>query len=340
MAGPNLLTKDDVPLRDIGTDIFEMLEVFNSEASQGFIDMVSSEVNSRTFMARTGDFSWDEVAELEHAKTASIDDYQLAFGVDMYAKSLGMSREFVEDSPAEYIREHVAEVVAAGQDRMFDVMFDTMRNGIADGSTLWYDPEDYGAYSFSQTHNHTYTGLQNEAADATRVLFDDSNTHTPTEMVRELSNELTHHGYTPDMALVPSGLADWFIRERSDGHGTNYYAPQAERLENTQFNDGSRIPIQPNGVTIMQTAYLQPDGNGHYPIYMYDSSQNPVKRNTVRPMELTDNTGAPVGGAGGFQGDPGALLGAYASMRFGTIFDDPLAGVTIDAVDPADLSVS
>ena len=170
MAGPNLLTKDDVPLRDIGTDIFEMLEVFNEEADQGFINMVSSEVNSRTFMARTGDFSWEEVAELEHAKTASIDDYQLAFGVDMYAKSLGMSREFVEDSPAEYIREHVAEVVASGQDRMFDVTFDTMRNGIADGSTLWYDPQDYGAYSFSQTHNHTYTGLTNEAADTARVL--------------------------------------------------------------------------------------------------------------------------------------------------------------------------
>jgi hypothetical protein len=47
----------------------------------------------------------------------------------------------------------------------------------------------------------------------------------------------------------------------------------------------------------------------------------------VRPLELTDNTGARIGGAGGSRGDPSALLGAYASMRYGQMVVDPLAGV-------------
>jgi len=340
MPGPELKTKDDVPLYEIGDLTMEMMDLFNENADQGFIDMFSQEVSSRTFLARTGDMTWDEVAELEHARTGSLEEYQMAFNVDTYAKDLGFTREFIEDSPSELVQEHVAELIAGGEDKLFDVVFDVLKNGIADGSTLWYTPQDYGAFSFSDTHNHTYTGLNNNAADSSRVLFADTSTHTPTEFVRELSHELTHHGYTPDTALVPQELADLFIEERSDGHGSNYYAPQAENMLNSQFNDGSRIPIQPNGVTIMQTAWLRPDGNGHYPVYMYDSDQNPVKTNWVRQMEITDNSGAPVGGAGGFRGDPGALLGTYGSMRFGAKFDDPLAGTTINAVDPADISLS
>jgi hypothetical protein len=340
MAGPELKTKDDVPLYELGDAAMEMLEVFNEEASMGFIDNVSSEVSSRTFLARTGDMTWDEVAELEHARTGSIEDYQMAFSVDTYAKDLGFSREYIEDTTSELIEDHLAELIAGGRQKMFDVTFDVMKNGIADGSQLWYSPEDHGAYSFTDTHNHSYTGLNNNASDTSKVLFNDSSAHTPTEIVRELSGELTHHGYTPDMAMVPQEFADLFIEERSSGHGANYFTPQAENLLDTQYNDGDRIPVQPNGVTIMQSAWLKPDSNGHYPIYMYDSSQNPVKRNTVRSMEITDNSGAPVGGAGGFRGDPGALLGTYGTMRFGTKFDDPLAGTKIGAVDPADVTTS
>lgn len=328
---PHLKTKDDVPLYELGDYTMEMMDVFNDEASRGFIDMMSQEVNSRTFLARTGDMEWEEVAELEHARTGQLKEYQMAFNVDTYAKSLGFTREYIEDSTAELIRDHVTEVTAGGRDKMFEVTFDVLKNGIADGSTLWYSPEDHGAYTFTDTHNHTYTGMNNNASDTSKVLFDDTSTHSPTEIVRELSGELTHHGYTPDVALTTKEMADLFIEERSSGHGSNYYAPQAENLQNTlvRDDDGSQIPIAPSGVTIMQTAWLRPDSNGEHPFYMYDSSQNPVKRNTVRPMELTDNTGAPVGGAGGFRGDPGALLGTYGSMRFGVKFADPISGTTV-----------
>lgn len=340
MAGPEILTKDDVPLYELGETTMEMMEVFNEEASRGFIDMVSQEVSSRTFLARTGDMTWDEVAELEHARTGSIEDYQMAFSVDTYAKSLGMSREFVEDSPRELIEEHIAEVVEGGRQKMFDVTFDVMKNGIADGSQLWYKPDDYGVHSFTDTHDHTYTGLNNNANDTSKVLFDDTSSHGPTETVRELSHELSHHGYSPDLLLTTSRFADLFIEERTDGHGTNYFVPQAENWLNSAYNDSEQIPIQPNGVTVMQTEWLEADSNGHHPVYMYDTAQNPVKRHTVRPMELTDNSGAPVGGAGGFRGDPGAMLGSYGTMRFGTKFGDPLAGTKITAVDPADITTN
>jgi hypothetical protein len=310
----------------------EMMDVFNEEASRGFIDQFSQEVSTRTFLARTGDMQWDEVAELEHARTGSIDDYQLAFNVDTYAKDLGFTREYVEDSPAELIQDHVAEIVEGGRDKMFDVVFDVLRNGIADGSELWYDPEDFGAYSFTRTHDHTYTGLNNNAADTSKVLFNDSNGHTPTEIVRELSHDLSHHGYQHDMILVPQELGDLFVEERTDGFGSQYYVPQAENWTEMDITDEGNL-LRVNGATVMQTSWLKPDGNGDYPLYMYDSSVNPVKTNFVREMELTDNTGAPVGGAGGFRGDPGALLGVYGTMRFGALMGDPLAGVTVTVTD-------
>lgn len=335
MPGSEILTKDDVPLYELGDTTLEMMEVFNEDASQGFIDQFSQEVSTRTFLARTGDMEWDEVAELEHARTASLEDYQMAFNVDTYAKDLGFSREYIEDSPSELIEDHVAEVVAGGRQKMFDVIFDVLKNGIADGSTLWYTPEDHGDYSFTNTHDHTYTGLNNNAADTSRVLFNDTDTHTPTEIVRELSHELSHHGYMPDTAIVNQEFADLFIEERTDGFGSQYHVPQAEQLVESRDRDDT---LQVNGVEIQQTAWLSPDTNGDYPIYLFDSSQNPVKTNTVREMEITDNSGAPVGGAGGFRGDPGALLGTYGSMRMGAVFDDPLAGATVSAVDPADVS--
>lgn len=337
MAGSELLTKDDVPLYELGDTTLEMMEVFNEEATTGFVDQFSQEVTTRTFLARAGDIEWDEVAELEHARTASLDDYQMAFNVDMYAKSLGFTREYIEDSPAELIEDHVAEIVAGGEQKIFDVIFDVLKTGIADGSTLWYDPEDHGDYTFTNTHNHTYTAMNNSGNDTSRVLFNDTDNHTPTQIVRELSHELTEHGYNPDTAIVNQEFADLFIEERTDGFGSQYHVPQAENMIE---NDSRGQSFAVNGVDILQTAWLSPDSNGDYPLYLYDSTQNPVKTNWVRQMEITDNSGAPVGGAGGFRGDPGALLGTYGSMRFGAVFDDPLAGAKVEAVAPGSVSTS
>jgi len=337
MAGPELLTKDDVPLYELGNTTMEMMDVFNDDASQGFIDRFSQEVDSRTFLARTGDMTWDEVAELEHARTGSLDDYQMAFNVKTYAKDLGFSREYIEDSPAELVEEHVAEVVSGGRDKMFDVMFDTLKNGIADGSTLWYSPEDYGTNTFTDTHDHTYSGLNNNSDDTSQVLFGDTSSHSPTEIVRELQKELEHHGYAGDTILVDPDFADYFVEERESGFGSQYHVPAAENLtEEMSPEDNLRVA----GADVMKTQWLETASDGDHTVYVFDSSQNPVKRNTVRSMEITDNSGAPVGGAGGFRGDPGALLGTYGTMRFGTKFADPLAGVKAENVQPAGVDTS
>jgi len=333
-----LLTKDDVPLHELGDYTLGMMEVFNEEASRGFIDRFSQEVDSRTFLARTGDMTWEEVAELEHARTGELQDYQMAFNVDTYARDLGFSREYIEDSPAELIRDHVTELVAGGRDKMFEVVFDVMKNGIADGSELWYDPQDYGDYTFTRTHNHTFTGLNNNSSDTANVLFGDTSAHTPTEVINELVKELRHHGYNPDSALMPSDMADYFIEERTDGFGSQYHVPAAENLQSATLNDATNN-INVRGVDLMETAWLTEDGNGEYPLYLFDSTQSPVKTNTVRPMEITDNSGAPVGGAGGFRGDPGALLGTYGSMRMGAKFGDPLAGAKVN-VTPSEITTN
>lgn len=331
MAGPELKTKDDVPLYELGNTTMEMMDVFNEDASRGFVDRFTQEVDSRTFLARTGDMSWDEVAELEHARTGSIEDYQMAFNVKTYAKDLGFSREFIEDSPAELIEDHAAEVIEGGRQKMFDITWNTLKNGIADGSTLWYKPDDYGENTFTQSHNHVYSGLNNNSDDTSRVLFDDTSTHSPTEIVRELQKELEEHGFRGDTLICDPDMADYFVEERESGFGSQYHVPQAERLtEEGSPEDGLRVA----GADIMKTEWLQPASDGDHTVYLFDSSQNPVARNTVRSMEITDNSGAPVGGAGGFRGDPGALLGTYGTMRFGTKFRDPLAGTRVEEVQP------
>lgn len=334
---PDLQTKDDVPLYEIGDTTLEMMEVFNEEASQGFIDRFTREVDTRTFLARTGDMTWDEVAELEHARTGELQDYQMAFSVATYAKDLGFTREYIEDSPSELIEEHVAELIAGGRDQMFNTVFDVLRNGIADGSQLWYDPDDYGNYTFTQTHNHTYSGLNNSSDDTSNVLFADTSSHSPTEIVRELQKELEHHGYEGDVLLCDQDFADYFVEERESGFGSQFHVPAAERLtEERSPEDGLRVA----GAEIMKTAWITPAGDGDHTLYLYDSSQTPVARNTVREMEITDNTGAPVGGAGGFRGDPGALLGTYGTMRFGTKFTDPLAGVKVEEVQDGGITTT
>lgn len=341
MANPELLTKDDVPLYQIAETAIEMADVFNEDASQGFVDRFTREVNQRTFMARTGDVTWDEVAELEHARIArGLDEYHMAFTVASYAKSLGVTRDFVEDSTADYLNEHIAEILAGGSDQIFDLTFDTLKNGVADGSTLWYTPESYAGQSFTNTHDHTYTGVNNNATDGSRVLFSDTASHSPTEIAQELAIELTEHGYSPDTILTTERLADQFVLERTDGFGSNFYAPRAEELEGSEFpRDGLRV----RGMDTFSTAWLRAGEfeTDEHPIYVFDSSQDPVYRHTVRPMELTDNTGAPIGGVGNSQGDPGAsLLGAYGTMRLGTKFHDPLAGAVCEGVPLSEVTTS
>lgn len=321
MANPsrkrNLTTKDDVPLSDLLDYGMNIVDLYN-EAPKGFLSTFTQEVSSRVFLQRTGDMTWSEVAEMEHARTGTLDSTQMAFSVRSYSRSLGYSREFVEDNPSEMLRAEFQELVKGAETKSFEVLFDVLKNGVADGTALWYTPEDYAGQSFTDTHDHTY--------DSTDELFPDDaagTAHTVSEHVRAANKDLREHGKRPHTALVSNDVANELIAERKDG--TNYHIPEAEGLREGASTEQT---LKEDGVTFVQTAWL--NGSESNDVYII-ADEKPIKTSTVRPVELTDNTGAPVGGAGGSFGDPAALLGAYGSMRMGAKMADPLGAVKFTA---------
>jgi len=305
-----LNTKDDVPLRKLLGYGTELIDLYNN-APKGFLDQFTQEVSSRVFLQRTGEMTWEEVAEGEHAKTGTMDSTQMAFSVKSYSRSLGYSRDFIEDNPSEMIRAEFQELVSGAETKTFEILFDVIRNGVADGSQLWYTPEDYAGKSFTNTHDHTYVDTQD--------VFGDTNAHAASEHVREVNKDLREHGKTPRVGLCSQEFADALIEERTNG--TNYHIPEAEGLRE---GDSTEQSLREDGVTFVQTAWL--NGSEVNDVYVI-AAETPIKTSTVRPVELTNNTGAPIGGAGGSYGDPAALLGAYGSMRKGAKMADPLAAV-------------
>jgi len=323
MANPSrareLTTKDDVPLRDLLGYGMELIETYR-EAPRSFLANFTQEVSSRTFMTRTGDMTWKEAAEMEHARTGTLTSEQMAFAVKTYERSLGYSRDFLEDNPSEILRAEFQELVKGADTKEFEVLFDVLKNGVADGTALWYDPQPYAGQNFSNTHDHTF-GTTQELFEADGDT--DTNAHTIPEHVREANKNLREHGYRPTVALCSHDIAGSVVAERTDG--TNYHIPEAEGLREGALPEQTLIE---DGVRFVQTAWL--NGNEEQDVYILTDGQ-PIKTNYVRPVELTDNTGAPIGGAGGSYGDPAALLGAYGSMRFGAKMADPLAAVKFTA---------
>jgi len=322
MANPSrrreLTTKDDVPLSEILGYGMELIDTYR-EAPRTFLSTFTQEVSSRVFMTRTGDMTWQEVAEMEHARTGTLDTHQMAFSVKSYARDLAYSREIVEDNPSEMLREEMQAMIRGADDKEFEVLFDVLKGGIADGTQLWYTPQEYAGQSFSDTHNHSYVDTQE--------LFGDSNPHAVSEHIREANKDLREHGYSPAVAICSQDIADALVGERTDG--TNYHIPEAEGLREGALPEQTLIE---DGVRLVQTAWL--NGSEEQDVYVVsERGQNgaPIKTNYPRPVELTDNTGAPIGGAGGTLGDPAALLGAYGSMRMGSKMADPLAGVKFTA---------
>lgn len=322
MANPSrkreLTTKDDVPLSDLLNYGVNIIDLYN-EAPRGFLSEFTQEVSSRVFLQRTGDMTWDEVAEMEHAKTGTLDSTQMAFSVQSYSRSLGYSREFIEDNPSEMLREEFQALVGGAETKDFEVLFDVLKNGVADGSQLWYTPEDYAGQSFSNTHDHTY-------AD-TEELMGDTNAHSAAAHIREANKDLREHGKRPAVGIVSNDFATELISERTDG--TNYHIPEAEGLREGASTEQTLVE---DGVRFVQTAWL--NGSESQDVYIM-ADERPIKTNTVRPVELTDSTGAPIGGAGGSYGDPAALLGAYGSMRKGAKMADPIAAVKFTATEIA-----
>jgi hypothetical protein len=306
-------TKDDVPLADLFMDALAEIEIFN-DAERPLRELFAQNVDDRTFRVHTGDMTWEELAEGEHARTGRLDSSQMSFSVKKFGRSLGYTQEFIEDNTADIIRREFQELVDGALQKEHEVLFDIVKDGWADGSNIWFDPEDYGAYTHTASHNHQFS--------STQELFDgNTDPHTPAEHIREANEDLRHHGKMPTVALMSSDKAREIVTSLTDS--ADYHIPMAENLRQTPLPN---LDITIDGVTPLQTAWLTGDE-----VHVVAADENPLYFNEARPVQLTQ------GENGGPVGDPGDLLGSYGSVRYGAVIADPLSGVKFNA-DDVDLS--
>ncbi len=303
-------TKDDVPLSDLLLDAVAEIDLFN-EAERPLREMLAQTVNERTFRVHTGDMTWEELAEGEHARTGRLDSTEMAFSVKKYGRSLGFTQEFIEDNTADIVRRQFEKLVQGALNKEHEVLFDIVQNGWSDGSNLWFEPENYGGYEFDGSHNHQF--------EDTGHLFDDEQEHTATEHIRRANAELRHHGKRPTTALMSSDFASEFVDELA--YGADYLIPEAEGLVSTALPDAT---MRVDGTLLMQTAWLTGDE-----VHVVAGDERPIYFHEARPVQLTQ------GEYGGPVGDPGALLGSYGSVRYGAVIADPLAGVKFNATNIA-----
>ncbi len=303
-----LTTADDVPLEDLFDYAVTLIDMYN-EADRPFREWLGREVDTKTFKVRTGDMTWHRAAEGEHARTGSLDSESMAFGIDKHQRSLGYSREFIEDNPAEILRDELDALVKGAGEAEFQTTFEVMERGIADGTPIWTRPPSPGTNDFDYDHNHVF--------ESTDDLFGDSDPRTAAEHIAKGNTELQHHKYNPDVAFVSPDFAYKLVRERTDQ--MDYWIPEAEGLRTTSIPD---VDYNVGGTRVIQTAELS--GNE---FYIFDSSLDPMYYHTVRPVELTQGEdGPPVG-------DPAQLVGSWGSTRFGVKMVNPFAGVKVNATD-------
>lgn len=305
-----ITTKDDVPLSDLLLDAVAEIELFN-EAQRPFRELLAQNVTERTFRVHTGDMTWEELAEGEHARTGRMDSTEMAFSVKKYGRSLGYTQEFIEDNTADIVRREFQELVEGALSKEHEVLFDIVKDGWADGSNLWFDPEDYGAYEFSRSHNHSFADTQE--------LFGGSGAKTATAHIREANKEIRHHGKRPTVALMSSEMAGEFVDELA--YNSDYHIPTAEGLRETALPEATMVI---DGVRLLQTAWLTDNE-----VHVVAGDERPIYFHEARPVQLTQ------GENGGPVGDPGDLLGSYGSVRYGAAIADPLSGVKFYADDLA-----
>ena len=302
-SGRRILTSDEVDLEELLEYGNDLTEQFNNEANRMFQSLLGQEVDTRTFRRRVGEIEWNQSGELEKARTGRLDSESMAFTIEEYKGGLGWTRNFVEDNPSEILMQDLEALVDGADELMFEKTFDVMQNGIADGTELeWTRPPEPGQYEFGKDHDHTYADTED--------LFGDTNAYTRRQHIGKAAVDLTHHKYNPDICFVSPDFAFNMVMEDSDNF--DYQIREARELLTTPV---SQIEANVNGVRVVQTAELSGED-----FYLFDSSLNPIYYNWVRPIEISQEDGAPVV-------DPSDLLSAVGSARFGLKMVNPFAGV-------------
>ena len=306
-SGRRILTSDEVGLEKLLEYGQDLTGEFNANSDRMFQSLLGQEVDTRTFRNRVGEIEWRQSGEVEKARTGRLDSESMAFTIQEYDAGLGWTRNFIEDNPQEILMQDMEALVDGADELMFEETFKVMDNGIADGTELeWTRPPSPGTNDFAADHNHNF--------GATTDLFGDSNAYTPRQHIAKAGIELTHHKYSPQVAFVSPDFA-WKLYQ-DDTNNMDYQIREARDLLTTPIN---QIKANVNGTRVLQSAELSGDS-----FYVFDASKKPLYYNWVRPIEITQEDGAPVN-------DPSELLGAYGSARFGIQMVNPWAGVKVTA---------
>lgn len=314
MPRSELTTQDGVPLDDLLERAREVIDIYRN-AERPFRDMFAVETDSQTFFqeAPQDDLYWDKIAEGEHPRTVVDDENEgkwITIRGDTYAKGLGFTREFIQNSTEREVMRKVQRMltgVANTEDRLIRSVFHA---GIADGRELWYDVPDYGANTFTDTHNHVF--------DDSDTLFGDSNSYTAREHLEEGKEELTHHGFSgPFVALGSTG----FKRKLRDEitWDASYHIPMATNMRSADVLD---LDIIYDNVRFIESPWLAED---EFYLTQVDN-EGPVKFYPEEEVTVTRPNGANVE-------SPGDLLGANGYARMGCRFVDPLRAVKVTATN-------
>jgi hypothetical protein len=309
-----LHTADGVPIDDLLEKARVLFDRYN-DASKPFREMFAETVSEQTFYqeAEQDDVYWDELSEGEQprAMRQEMDDGKwMTIRGTTYSKSLGMTQKYVRRTPSEEIIRKLRNLLSGAKNTEEQLIYDTLQNGIIDGSGAWYDVKDYGEYTFSNSHDHVF-------AD-TSELFGDANSHEAHNHIEEAKRELTHHGMDgPFVALVSNSFKRSLKDELS--WDAQYHIPMATGMRSADLQD---LDIIIDGVRLIESPWMAGDK-----FYVTQAgNDSPVKFLEERSVQVTRPNGALVR-------SPGDLLGANAEADYGCRMADPLAAVEVTADD-------
>lgn len=322
---PEIYTADDVPLTEVAENAQQIVDYFNNEAEQPFMEIFVDEVDQQTFIQEISEArpdTFDRLAEGEFPSfqnDTSLPQYnELTIRATEYGKALGMTQKFIENATSDQLQDKINEVVEGATETQMEDVFDLVSNATYDGSgDLWFEVPDYGSYTFDDTHSHVIpdtntlmndVGMPDEANDG----------FTAMEHFEAAAEHLRHHGWTTGqkVALVSK---DWKFKLKQElTHEADYHIPMADGLRETDIRN---FEPQPGGVMVMQSPYLTGDE-----FIVYDAGIQPIKMYVERDLQLTQPQGGPVQ-------HPGDLINGSATMSYGMACTNPLAMVEFSGVD-------
>ncbi len=313
-----LHTADGVPIDDLLEKARVLFDRYN-DAEKPFREMFADSVSEQTFYqeAEQDDVYWDELSEGEQPRAMrheGEDGKWMTIRGTTYSKSLGMTQKYVRRTPSDEIVQKFTRLLEGAKNTEEQLIYNTLQNGIIDGSGAWYDIRDYGEYSFTNNHDHVF--------EDTDSLFDDDGTddtaYEAHEHIEEAKRHLTHHGMEgPFVGLVSNSFKRSLRDEIS--WDAQYHVPMANGMRSSDVQD---LDIVIDGVSLIESPWMA--GDKFY--VTQASNDSPIKFLEERPVQATRPNGAVVR-------SPGDLLGANAEADYGCRMADPLAAVEVTATE-------